>query len=331
MNSPRVERDCRARRTAPEEYHSASAGHRGDGLGPDLRPAGGVDGHVRAVRAEGRAEGGEHVVAGAGVHALGDPQRRDALEPIPRLAHDDHAGLAGRGHHGQQAPERAVAEDHHRLTALHAAALDGEERAGERLGEGRPLGGQRRAIGDHVLAHQGRRQRDGLAVGAVDEEQLLAEVGTAAQAEATPAARRRVGGDHVIALAEVTDPRPHRGHHPGQLVPEHRGDARDHDGMSAAERLDVRAARQRGRDLDHDLATPGLGPRQLFLAQIAGSVKDDGPHRVTKTLRARWRCMRSTPSASRSSGRRWLIRSSTRTAPPARRSKAAARSAGDDE
>ena len=62
-----------------------------------------------------------------------------------------------------------MAEHDHGLSGLDAGSLDREERAGQRLGEGGALGGERSDQWDHVARDQARRQQDELAVGAVDE------------------------------------------------------------------------------------------------------------------------------------------------------------------
>jgi hypothetical protein len=201
------------------------------------------------------------------------------IQPPALLADHDHPRLPGGGDHRQQAPERPVTEDHHRLPGFDARPLDATQRARQRLGERRARG--RRTVEAHqVDLDQARRERDELAVGAVDEQQVLAEVRPAGPAERAGPARRGVGADRAVALAHAAHAGPHRGHRSRELVPEHGGHVRDHHRMTAAQRLHVGAARERGLDPKHHLAGPRLGNRHALVAQIARTVKDQRAHRA---------------------------------------------------
>src|SRR5262249_12943758 len=113
-----------SRRAASKEYHASSAAHCGDGLFPYLWPARRIDRDVRSAAIGERAQVRHDVRGGRRVDAVADPERAHAIEPPAGLADDDDATLTRRGDECQQAAERAVAEDRHRLARLHASTLD---------------------------------------------------------------------------------------------------------------------------------------------------------------------------------------------------------------
>src|SRR6266511_1639837 len=86
--------------------------------------------------------------------------------------------------------------------------------------------------GHHVLLDETRRQRDEFAVGAVDEEQILAEIGPLTAAERADAARRRIGGHHAIAFPEPVDAAPDGRDRARELMAEYGGHVRDHHRMA---------------------------------------------------------------------------------------------------
>src|SRR5262245_33791747 len=190
MYAPRIERHARSRRAASEEYHGASAPRRRDRLFPHFGPARGVDRNLRAVPVRHRAERGHGIRRRRGIDALGNLEPLDLLEPPAGLADQDHPGLAARRHHAEQTTERTMTEDHHRLTRLQARAFDPPERASQRFGEGGPGGRYSIAKRDDVAPDEARRQRDCLAISAVDEEQVLAQVRTPNPAGPALTARR---------------------------------------------------------------------------------------------------------------------------------------------
>ena len=284
-----------------------------------------------------------------------------AAKPSPRARSSRSPALparttrapAGAGQEAEEEAERAVAQDRHRVPGPERRGVDRPEAAGHGLGE-RDAG--RLGVRPHrhqVARHQARRQRDVLGVGAVDEEEIVAEVRLAAPARRARPARRRVRGDRPVPGPHPTHARPDRGDRPRELVAEDGRHPRDHHGMAAPEGLHVRAAGQRGLDPEHHLTRARLRDRRVLEPEIAGAVEDLRSHRAprtparpgrprsdhwlpalpisTKTLSASRRSMRPTASARRSSGTRCEQSSATRTAPLRMRSKASARSAGDDE
>jgi hypothetical protein len=219
-----------------------------------------------------------HVRDFTGVHAFGEPHVSHPVEPPAPLAHQHHPGSPLAGGQGQEAAERALAEDHHGHVRLHPASLDPQQGTGERLGEGRARGGQARADRDQVAGHEARGQADVLTVGAVDEEQVLAEVGAPCAAEPALPARRRVGRHDPVALPDPGHAAADRGHHPGQLVAEDGGHVGDHHRVAAPQGLDVGAAGERGLYADHDTARLRLGHRDLLEPEVAGTVEDLRAH-----------------------------------------------------
>ena len=219
----------------------------------------------------------------------------------------------------------------HRHARLHPSPLDAEERAGQRLGKGRAARGQARAQAHDIGGAEPGRQGDEFAVGAVDEEEVLAQIVAAFPTEAALATGRRIGGDHAVSLPHSGRARSHARHRASKLVAEDGGNVRNHHGVAAAQHLDVRPAREGGLDPDDDPPGLRLGNREVFEAEISRSMEDLRPHGVMYTLTASWRRISSTPRASSPRGSRWVMSPSTRIRPVASASKASRSSVGDDE
>ena len=314
MRPPRVE-PHRGPGSAPsEEYHSPPPGHRIDGLLPHLQTARGVHRHVHAPASGEIPQGGHHVRGLAGVEALAQPEAPDAGEAPARLSDEEDAGLPRRRGHRQETPQRSRAEHGDGLAGLHPAPLDSAQGAGQRLGEGRPGRGKIRRQANHIALRQPRGQRDVFAVRAVDEQEILAEVGASPPARWALPARSRVGRDHAVAFPDGLHPAADCHDTAGKLVPEDGGNPRNHHGMPATESFHVGAAGQRGLDLDQRLSGARSRHGDLLVPEIAGTVEDHGLHRgspVTKTLTASRSTVRATPSARRERGRRWVMSPST--------------------
>ena len=305
VDATRVERDHRAGRAAAEEDHAAAATRGRHRAFPRLRPSGGVERDVAATPA-GRSTHRVDGVRGCRVDAFAEGELFHALEPPALLADDDHPGLPRRRDHCQQASEGAMTEDHDGLAGFDARALHGAERARQRLGERRARRRRRGGQLHEVALDQPCGQPDELAVRAVDEQQIFAEVRAVGATRGTRAARRGVRRHDAISGLDTVHAATHRRDRPGELVAEHGGDDGDHHGMAAPKNLHVRPARERGLDLQHHLADVGRRHGKLFGAQVARTVEDHRAHRpghvVTKTFRASRRRTSSSPSASRSSG-----------------------------
>src|SRR5262249_17315503 len=142
--------------------------------------------------------------------------------------------------------------------------------------------------------------------GAVDEEEVVTKIGPTAEARGARPTRGRVRRHRSVSRPDDANPRPDGGDRPRELVAEDRWHSRDHDRVTAPERLHVRATGQRRLDAEHHLAGPGLGNGRFLEPEVAGAVEDLRLHAPTstKTLSASRRSIRPTASARRSSGSR---------------------------
>ena len=209
------------------------------------------------------------------------PSPRSRSSRQPRLPTTITRALRAAATSAEQAAERAVAEDHHRLAGFRRAPA--RSRPARRPAARRTRRARRpwrRRSRTRLIVDQARRQRDELAVGAVDEQQVLAEIRAAG-----PAERAGPHGAELAATARSPSrtprtPAPTAATVPANSWPKTVGTRGIITGMAAAQRLHVGAARQRRLDPEHDLAGPRLGHRHLLVAQIAGAVKDHRAHRA---------------------------------------------------
>src|SRR5215469_1098641 len=327
----RVHPHGRTRRATTEEYHGPSTADSCHGLLPHLGTPGSVHDHVDAGASRCLPQERGEVRASRGVETLRDTEPPHLIEPPARLADKDHPRATLRGHQSEEAAERSVPDHRHAHAALHASALDSQERTSERLREGGAPRGQRGREAHHVGRDEARGQRDVLAVGAVDEEEIFAKVFALHPAEAAGAARGGVRRHHAVPFPERRHATPDARHRARELVAEHRGHVRDHDGMAAPQHLDVGSAGERGLHAHDQLARRRLRHGNVLEAQIAGTVEDLRPHGRMYTFTASRRCISSTPRASSARGNRWVMRPSTVTSVELSRSNASRSSTGEDE
>ena len=278
VRASRIHLDRRSGGATAEEDDGAAPT---DGLQrplPDFRAPGGIHHHVRAASARARAQRGGEVARLARVQRLRDAGRAHPLEPPATLAHQQHPRLALGGGQREEAAERTMAEHGHRHSRLHAPALDPVQRAGQRLREGGAPRRQGGADAHEVLVHEPRRQGEVLAVGAVDEEEILAEIRPPRAAGRAAAAGRGVGGHQPVPLAPAVHAGSDRGDGARHLVTEDGGDDGDHHGMAAAEHLHVGAAGERGLHPDDHFPRRRRRHGQLLQPKVAGAVKHLSPH-----------------------------------------------------
>ena len=150
--------------------------------------------------------------------------------------------------------------------------------AGQRLGERGVL--QRHILrnDESVLRDDARGNLDELRIGAVVEDQIVAKILLAAQAEVALAAGRGVERDDAIAGSEIGDALAGFDDGSGQLVAEERG-RNDHARViSAAKDFEIGAAGESRANADDELAGCGLGNGNLLDADIFAAVKDGGAH-----------------------------------------------------
>jgi hypothetical protein len=116
------------------------------------------------------------------------PRLSHVVQPPARLAHEKPPRPPLRGHEGEQTAQRSMADDRHRHALRHMSPLDTEQRAGQRLGEGGAPRGQRVAETNDIGRHEPGGKGDVFTVGAVDEEEILAEILALPTTEAAGAA-----------------------------------------------------------------------------------------------------------------------------------------------
>jgi len=194
---------------------------------------------------------------------------------MPPHRYDPRPALRGQLH--QHQPDGPGAEHRHPRSRLDRAGLDPAHDAGQRLGQG---GAVKRHARDaqHVLGDDARGQAGELRVGAVPEEQVVAQARPLPPAGAALAAGRGVGGHHRVAPPPPVDPGADLLDDARHLVAEER---RRHDHprvIAAAEDLGVGAAGERGLDADQDLARPRARHRHVLDAEVALSVEDGRAH-----------------------------------------------------
>ena len=151
-------------------------------------------------------------------------------------------------------------------------------RAGQRLGQRGML--QRNVIGntERVLGDDARRNANEFGIGAVVEQQVVAEVLLAALAEVALPAGRGVERHDAVAGRKSVDSLAGLDHRAGQLVPEQR---RRHDHarvVAAPENLEVRSAGQGGAHLHDQFARSSVGYRNALDANVFAPMEDGGLH-----------------------------------------------------
>ena len=123
----------------------------------------------------------------------------------PSRGHHVRAAHAGQGHEHQA--DGAGADDGHRLAAADPALLHAADHAGQRLHHGRLVEGQAVGQRQQVLPHHPRRDARELRVGAVPEQQVVAQARHLVLAVVAVAAGRGVGGHHRRSPARGLRPR----------------------------------------------------------------------------------------------------------------------------
>jgi hypothetical protein len=164
------------------------------------------------------------------------------------------------------------------FSGLQLEVSDALNHAGKGFGEGRVDEGKVGGNAEEIGGDDACRDDDGLGVGPIEEEQIVAEVGLPPPAGSASAARCRVGGHDTIA----SPPFPHGwmdfGDHTRELMPEDAGWSQ-HAGMIAApEHLEVGAACQGGSDADADLALGEDRFGQVFDSDILLPAEYGGAH-----------------------------------------------------
>ncbi len=174
--------------------------------------------------------------------------------------------------------ERAAADDGDGVAGMGAGIFESMDGAGERLSERGVL--QRNVVGNvkRVLGDDARGDADELSVGAVVEEQIVAEILLAVLAEVTLAAGSGIQRHHAAAVGETFNSLACLDDGSGQLVAEE-GRRDDHAGMvAAAKDFQVCSASEGSADANNQLAGGGPRNRHVFNANILAAVEDRGLH-----------------------------------------------------
>lgn len=184
------------------------------------------------------------------------------------------------GEDGGHEADGAGAEDEEVLSGVESEVVDALDDAGEGFGEGGV--GERGGIGDAMQVPLGNpgRDHDGLCVGAVEEEQVVAEVGLVASAGRAHAAGGGVGGDDTIADVPVGGCGVDFGDRAGELMAEGAGRGEHPGVVAASEDLEVGAAGEGGADPDADFAGLEGGFGDVLDPDIFLSVEHGGAHGV---------------------------------------------------
>ena len=216
-------------------------------------------------------------VGGASVPGLG-PERRRQLPPRGAAADGDDVRAGVLRRRTEHEPDRAWPDHGDGLAGLDRGPLDAVQAAGERLDEGRDLGGEAGRDREKVPLRDPGRHEQVLGVGAVQERaQVLAQRLLAAAAGRALPAGRRVRGHDTPPGCDVD---------PAELVAERARRLGQQEWMPAPEGLRVGAVGERHLDLDEDVALARLRPGDLLDPQVAGPVVHERPHGVKTTLTA---------------------------------------------
>ena len=319
-----VEGEAGVGRAAGEQVDEATLAHRPQRHVGGLGLAHGLDHHVRPVpvRAE-RTEPGTEVLARHGDDRLARPERAGAREATRVAAHRDHGRAAQGGEAHEHQADRPRAENRHGLPLPDAALLDATHDARERLDHRRLSEAEPVLEREHVVPDDPGRDARELGVGAVPEQEVVAEALPAGQAVAALAAGRGVRGHHTRPGREALDPRAGLLDDARDLVAEH-GRRPDHPRVvPAAEHLDVRPARERDPRPQQDLAVLGPRQRDRLDPHVLAAVEDGRLHpraqrfpaicRTTFSVPGPGRIARANASFALSTGSRCDTISRTRT------------------
>ena len=190
---------------------------------------------------------------------------------------DDFAA-GERGHVEHHEAERAAADDGDDVAGMGAGVLKPMYGASQRLSERGVL--ERHVIGNvqGVLGNDARRDADELGVGAVVEEQIVAEIFLAVLAEITLTTGSGIKGHYTAATGETFNAFSNLDDRSCQLVAEEcRGD--DHAGMVAASKdFQVCSTSESGSYANNQFAGGGARNWHVFNANILPAVQDRGLH-----------------------------------------------------
>ena len=219
--------------------------------------------------------------------SIGAKLNRKIARESGNIGEDDGCGTERAGDEPRELANGTAAGDQHGLSRDATRAQHGMDRHRERLGQGGfgPAGsfGQRVAVGggrDNVF---GKSAIDvWVGAGRAIEPHIEAEIVAPLAAEFTGAARHgRIDGD-ALSHQRGINARTRFGDFSSDFVAQNEG-AQRHKAAGAAmhEIMDIGATNARTANPDQHLASLGDGSGNVFGAQIALAMKDDGFHRGT--------------------------------------------------
>ena len=198
------------------------------GFGNAHRFNGDVDAAI--LRRE-RARLADGLANARGLHHVRRAQLARRFHLAVVLDDGDHFAAGQRGDVQNHQAQRAAADDRDGVAGMRPRIFKSVHGAGQRLGQRRVF--QRNVVGNmqRVLGDDARRNANELGIGAVVEEQIVAEIFLAALAEVALAAGRGVERDDAVAGSEIRRlprrPRPPFRPVRGRREPEAQSCARD--------------------------------------------------------------------------------------------------------
>ena len=261
-----VDHEVRSRAAAAEQGGDAAGRQRLDGVAPAGGRAGGVHGEVEGVFGLGSV-----VFSGAAQARLPGAERARRFQaPAMRVEGDDLGARVAEQVDQHESQRPAADNQGARLDRRPApdpeAALKAVDRARQRLRQGRDRGFEPGGAGVHAALREDFGDQQVVGEGAVQVDEVAAEVLAFVPAGVALAAGGAVRDDDGVALAANravggTD------HGAGDLVAEGRRQRQHRRVAAAAIDLDVRAAGGRGVDPDQQFAGAGFGHRSFASAR----------------------------------------------------------------
>ena len=265
---------------AAEEVDGAAAADHVDGPLPGLRLADGFDGDIHAAPVGHFADRFHRVAVLPGDDQVVGAESRGAIQLGLPAAHRDHAAAVKLGQFDEHQADGTQADNGNGIAGAGSRFLKTAHHTCQGFHEGRILIADFVGNKVSIALHDAGRDADVFGVGAVVEEQVLAEILQAAAAEETLSAGRRIGRHHALPDREICDVLANCDDIAGQLVPEH---SRRHDHpsvVSATEDFDIGAAGERHLHSYEDVSAFNCGNSYRLYLQMLLAVKHSSHHVV---------------------------------------------------
>ena len=187
MDECGIKRDRRARGTPAKEVHRAALPDEPHRRFPGLRLANGLNNHVED---RARRDGGRQPALLARIQDQFRPEALGRLESLFAPARHRHVAAQVPGQRDKHKANRAGTNDQHALPGAQLDVFDPLHHASQGLDQRRVTKSGLRLEPQQVLLHEPRRDNNRLGVGAVQEQQIVAQVFLVVEAvEAFPAGR----------------------------------------------------------------------------------------------------------------------------------------------